>query len=332
MKIVSSNTLCKTYHYYERGSGLRGAVKGLFHKKKLEKTAVNNISFDIEAGEFIGLIGPNGAGKTTLIKMMTGIIQPSSGSIKVLGYEPGKLEDSFKKQYSLVMGQKSQLWWDLPAIDSFNLNKAIYEIPDDYFKKKLEYFIKKFNIESLLNVQVRQLSLGERMKMELISSLLHDPKIIFLDEPTIGLDVIAQKSVREFLKEINKEFGTTIVLTSHYMEDIKNLCSRVIVVNYGKKVYDGDLDVLLNKFKQEKIITVDFQLPVTDKLKFDFSYELIEQEPYKIVMKIPKAHVNTALQKILEQYEVSDINIEEEDISDLIEKIYCSEEIVWKSM
>lgn len=317
--MIDVKALTKQYQYVEKEQGLKGSLAALFTRKKYKKTAVNNFSCKVEKGEFIGLIGPNGAGKTTLIKMLTGILHPTSGEISVFGYNPSKLDDEFKKRFSLVMGQKSQLWWDLPAKDSFMLNKEIYEIADTAFNKKLDFFIEFFNIRDLVNVQVRQLSLGERMKMELISCLLHDPEILFLDEPTIGLDAIAQKNIRQFLQEVNK-LGVTILLTSHYIEDIKHLCKRVIVINQGQKVYDGALESILSRFQEYKVVTITFG-EVTEVL-INHNVKWIEKTPYKITIKIAKTDINKTLQKILFDYDVSDIKIEEEDISNIIEKIY----------
>ena len=320
MNVINVNDLTKVYSYTKKDSGLKGSINALFNRKRLEKVAINGISFKVEKGEFIGLIGPNGAGKTTLMKMLTGIIAPTAGKVEVLGYTPGELKDEFKKKYSLVMGQKSQLWWDLPAIDSFLLNKVIYGVSEKEFKEKMDYFIKIFDIEHLLNVQVRQLSLGERMKMELISCLLHNPEILFLDEPTIGLDVIAQKNIRQFLKDINSKLETTIILTSHYMEDIKHLCKRVMVVNHGQKIYDGKLENILSKYKESKIVTINFEKYTEVDLRYEV--EWIEKGPYKIVIKVQNDMMNKILQTLLENYEIDDILIEEEEISYLIEKIY----------
>jgi ABC-2 type transport system ATP-binding protein len=320
LNAIQVTNAVKVYKYIQKEPGLRGSIKSLLKANRQERYAVKNISFQVEEGEFVGLIGPNGAGKTTLIKLMTGIIHPSSGEINVLGYTPAKLKDGFKKQYSLVTGQKSQLWWDLPAIDSFFLNKAIYEIPDHEFHEKLDHFIDLFGISNLLNVQVRQLSLGERMKMELVSCLLHSPRIIFLDEPTIGLDVIAQKNIRQLLKETNEKLKVTIVLTSHYMEDIKHLCKRVIIINEGQKMYDGNLDDILNKHKESKIVSVQFNQVTVVALGDDV--ELIEHSPYKVAIKVQQDKVCGLIQSLVSKYDIADINIEEESISNLIEKIY----------
>ena len=231
--------------------GLRGSIKSLWKRTYEEKAAVSNLDFTMEEGEFVGLIGPNGAGKTTLTKMLTGIIAPTSGEIQVLGYYPNDLKNEFKKQYAVVMGQKSQLFMELTANDTLRLFKEIYGIGEKEFQETKAYFTEMFEIEELMNVQVRTLSLGERMKMELVVALLHNPKILFLDEPTIGLDAIASRQIRKFLAEVNKERGTSIILTSHYMEDIKTLCGRSVVINHGKKIFDGDTAALFEKIPEK---------------------------------------------------------------------------------
>jgi ABC-2 type transport system ATP-binding protein len=320
MNAIETRNVTRVYHTFEKEEGLKGSLKALFKKKRLTKSAVNDFTFQVEEGEFIGLIGPNGAGKTTLIKMLTGVIHPTSGTVSVLGYTPCELKDAFKKNYAVVMGQKSQLWWDLPAVDSFGLNREIYQIPDVLYRKNLNYFTELFGVEKLLNIQVRNLSLGERMKMELISSLLHNPKVLFLDEPTIGLDAVAQKQVRQFLKEINEQRGVTILLTSHYMEDIRHLCRRTIVINQGGKIYDGPLQQLLDSHKEYKTISVSFTS--NTKVLLEQEVEWLESSPFKVVVKVQKELVRPVLQEIMARYEVDDIAIEEEEIGNVVEKIY----------
>lgn len=245
--VIKTNNLVKTYRRYKKEEGIYGSIKSLWKREYEEKTAVNQIDLSVREGEFVGLIGPNGAGKTTLIKMLTGIIAPTEGEIEVLGYYPNDLKNDFKKQYAVVMGQKSQLFFELTVNDTLRLFKEIYEIPERDFLENKAYFVELFRVRDLLDVQVRTLSLGERMKMELIVALIHNPKVLFLDEPTIGLDVVASEQMRKFLKEINEQKGTTILLTSHYMEDIKALCKRTVVINHGVKVYDGATEDLFQK-------------------------------------------------------------------------------------
>ncbi len=318
-KIITKN-LQKIYHTFEKEEGLKGSIKALFEKKRTDKVAVEQFDLLIKEGEFVGLIGPNGAGKTTLIKMLTGIIRPTSGEASVFGYTPNQLKDDFKKIYALVMGQKSQLWWDLPAVDTFLLNKEIYGIPDKEYRENLGFFSELFNLKDFLKIQVRELSLGERMKMELTAALLHNPKILFLDEPTIGLDAVAQKQMRQFLKEINSAKAVTILLTSHYMEDIKHLCRRTVVINKGRKIYDGSLDTLLEKYQDYRTITISLETEAKIEIK---DAEWIENSGYKAVFKIKKNRVKKILQEILSRYEIDDVKIEEEEIGSVVEKIYA---------
>lgn len=244
--VIKTENLVKMYRRYKKKEGIGGSIASLWKREYEEKKAVNHIDLSVNEGEFIGLIGPNGAGKTTLIKMLTGIIAPTKGSVEVLGFYPNDLKNEFKKQYAVVMGQRSQLFFELTVNDTLRLFKEIYEIPENVFLENKQYFVELFGVRELMDVQVRTLSLGERMKMELMTALLHNPKILFLDEPTIGLDVVASKQIRGFLKSINEEKGTTILLTSHYMEDIRMLCQRTVVINRGVKIYDGATDELFS--------------------------------------------------------------------------------------
>ncbi len=303
-KIIETKDLTKTYRRFQKKEGLRGSIQGLIKREYEEKTAVNSVSLTVSEGEFVGLIGPNGAGKTTLIKMLTGIIAPTGGSIDVLGYYPNDLKNAFKKQYAVVMGQKSQLFMELTVNDTLRLFKEIYEIPEADYRDSREYFAELFGVKDLMNVQVRTLSLGERMKMELIVALLHSPRVLFLDEPTIGLDAVASKQIRKFLKEINHDRGTTILLTSHYMEDIRTLCDRTVVINHGSKIYDGGTEELFGRYQRNKRITAVFDRP-----------------PYRREVEVPKEQVNDALHELM-QYEPKDITIAEDEIGVVVERIY----------
>jgi len=318
--IIKTRNLNKEYKRFEKEPGLKGSVKSLFNRKFISKPAIADFNLSIEEGEFVGLIGPNGAGKTTLIKMLTGIIAPTSGEISVLGYYPNKLENAFKKQYAVVMGQKSQLIFDLTASDTFLLFKEMYEIPNDVYKRSLEMFADLFDARDYLNVQVRTLSLGERMKMELVTALLHNPKILFLDEPTIGLDAPAQRSIRAFLKEVNRRNGTTILLTSHYMEDVRSLCPRSVVVGGGRKVYDGDTGKLFSSYQTRKKVTLQFESETDFFPPEDCT--VLERSPLKAVLSIPKEKSGAILEQAMRDYALSDISIEEEDIGVVVEKIY----------
>jgi len=257
------------------------------------------------------------------VKMLTGIIAPTSGDISVLGYYPNKLENAFKKQYAVVMGQKSQLIFDLTAADTFLLFKEMYEVPSDVYKRNLELFTDLFDAKEYLNVQVRALSLGERMKMELVTALLHNPRVLFLDEPTIGLDAPAQRQIRVFLKEVNQRNGTTILLTSHYMDDVRSLCPRSVVVGNGHKVYDGDTDELFSAYQTHKKVTVQFEGEVV--FSIPDGCELVEQNSHKAVFTIQKEKSGVLLERIMRNYPQSDISVEEEDIGVIVEKIYRGE-------
>ncbi|MDE5951725.1 MAG: ATP-binding cassette domain-containing protein [Acetatifactor sp.] len=250
--VIEAADLSKTYRRFKKKEGIRGSIAGLFKREYEEKAAVSHMDLQVCEGEFVGLIGPNGAGKTTLIKMLTGIIAPTSGKLSVLGFIPNQRRDAFKKQYAVVMGQKSQLFFELTVNDILRLFQAIYEIPEQEFQENKRYFVELFQVQELMDVQVRTLSLGERMKMELMVALLHGPRVLFLDEPTIGLDAIASRQIRNFLKEINREKHTTILLTSHYVEDIRTLCDRAVVVSHGRKFYDGSTAKLFERYRLEE--------------------------------------------------------------------------------
>ena len=320
--VITTKHLTKEYKRFEKEAGLKGSIKSLFRRKYETKTAVSDFDLAIEPGEFVGLIGPNGAGKTTLIKMLTGIIAPTLGEISVLGYYPNKLENAFKKQYAVVMGQKSQLIYDMTAADTFLLFKEMYEVPSDIYKRNMELFTDLFNSKEYLNMQVRTLSLGERMKMELITSLLHNPKVLFLDEPTIGLDAPAQRQIREFLKEVNSKYGTTILLTSHYMDDVRSLCPRSVVIGEGHKVYDGGTEDLFASFQTHKKITLQF----AGELEFTAPEccIVVEANSHKAIIMVPKEQSGRILEQAMRDYPLKDISVEEEDISIVVEKIYRS--------
>jgi len=320
--VIETGGLCKTYRLFEKEPGLKGSVKSLFDRKYVLKHAVVDFDLNITAGEFVGLIGPNGAGKTTLVKMLTGIIAPTSGRISVLGYYPNKLMNAFKKQYAVVMGQKSQLFFELTPSDTFRLFKELYAIPDGEYKKNLSMFTELFGVESLLNVQVRTLSLGERMKMELIAALLHNPGVLFLDEPTIGLDAVAQRQIRGFLSEVNKSKATTIILTSHYMEDVRSLCPRSVVINGGLKVYDGGTAELFESYMTHKKITVT--LGSEGDVALPESAAILEKCPNKVVFMAEKEESSVILSRIFQSHAVADVTVEEEDIGRVVERIYAN--------
>ena len=320
MDIIKTAGLTKNYRRFKKQAGIIGSIKGLIRREYEVKQAVSNLDLTIGEGEFVGLIGPNGAGKTTLVKMLTGIIAPTCGTLSVLGYYPNDLEHELKQQYAVVMGQKSQLFFELTVEDTLRLFKEIYGLPEAEYQVSRDYFVNLFQVQDLMHVQVRTLSLGERMKMELIAALLHNPKIIFLDEPTIGLDAVASKQIRGFLAEINERKGTTIILTSHYMEDIKALCKRSIVINHGCKIYDGDTEKLFEQYQKYKKITVTFQVP-TSLPKLESEARIMEQTPYKKVIMVPKENAAVLLGELMSLMP-SDISVEEEEIGTVVERIY----------
>src|SRR5215831_14413079 len=256
MPAIEVSKLTKAFRTYKKQPGFAGAVRGVFRRKYEQTLAVQDVSFSIEPGELVGFLGPNGAGKTTTLKMLAGLLYPSSGSAQVLGYVPWERDDGYRRQFALLLGQKNQLWWDLPARESLELNAQIYGIPAQVMERRVGAMSELLAVRDKLNVSVRELSLGERMKMELIASLLHQPKVLFLDEPTIGLDVVSQKSVREFLKQYNAREKTTILLTSHYMADIKELCKRVIIIDHGAIFFDGLLSDVIDRFADFKLVTI----------------------------------------------------------------------------
>ena len=301
-------------------------MKGLFKREFEETAAAKDISFTITEGEFVGFLGPNGAGKTTTLKMLSGLIYPTSGTARVAGYDPTKRENAYRRLFALVLGQKNQLWWDLPAIESFTLLRAIYGIPADQFKTTLDELVDLLEVRPKLNVMVRELSLGERMKMELIAALLHRPRVLFLDEPTIGLDVISQKNVRQFLREYNRKHRVTILLTSHYMADIKELCERVIVIHKGAKIYDGALDRLeAGTGTRKKILTFlpgDASFPETWTSKHGETKR--DATTGKFTVCTPSDTIVAVSQEILSTGPVADITIEDVPLEDIIAELFAT--------
>lgn len=320
--IIEVKNLCKTYEFTEKEPGFKNSIKNLFKAEKKIKEAVKDISFKIEEGELIGFLGPNGAGKTTTLKMLSGILTPTSGQINVMGFEPIKRQKEYKMQFAFVMGQKSQLWWDLPPMESFLLNKKIYEVDDATFKESLDEMIEVLDVKEVVNKQVRQLSLGERMKCELIAALIHNPKVLFLDEPTIGLDVVAQKKIRDFIKKYNEKRKTTIILTSHYMEDIVQLCKRIVIINLGKIVYDGPLDDLMAKYASCKKVTIYLE-EETNKKELEKFGKVSSFDPVKAEFEVSRETVKDFMSKILaSDMGIKDIDINEEDIESVIRNIF----------
>ncbi len=321
--IISVKNLSKHFQVYKKEPGLMGSFKSLFVRNYETVKAVNDVSFDIAEGEIIGFIGQNGAGKTTTLKMLSGLLYPSTGEVSVLGFNPWDRKPEFQKQFALIMGQKNQLWWDLPAIESFLLNKAIYEIPDKQFDETLEKLSTLLEVKDVLQIQVRKLSLGQRMKCELIAALLHNPKVLFLDEPTIGLDVVMQKTLRDFIKEYNKQFGATIILTSHYMDDVKELCERVIIIDHGTKVYDGNLNKIIEKYARNKILSLNFTENITEKELQTYG-QIKSFDDTQATLLVQRSEATKIAAKLLNKYKINDLNIEEVPIEAIIREIFSS--------
>src|SRR6266576_281788 len=320
MPMIETSGLTKVYRTYRKERGLWGSIKGLGKRRYDETRAADHVSFNIEEGEFVGFLGPNGAGKTTVLKMLSGLLNPTSGDARVLGFVPWERHNEMKRQFSLLMGQKNALWWDLPAQESLELNRAIYGIGRDRFNKVVGGLAELLEVTHKMNVMVRELSLGERMKMELISALIHEPRVLFLDEPTIGLDVVSQKRVREFLRTYNKEHRIVTLLTSHYMQDIEELTHRVLVIDHGKIFFDGPLDEIVDRFAVYKIVSLTFDKQVTR----DFSAfgEITEQTPVSVQLKVPRAKVTETCRKLLQACDVSDINVQEVPVEDVIRQLF----------
>ena len=323
--MIEVENLTRVFRTYRKKPGFWGGVKGLFHREFVETAAANQISFSIPEGAFVGFLGPNGAGKTTTLKMLSGLIYPTSGTARVAGFDPTRRENAYRRIFALVLGQKNQLWWDLPASESFVLLRHIYDLPAAQFQETLDELVTLLGVKDKLNVMVRELSLGERMKMELIAALLHRPRVLFLDEPTIGLDVVSQRAVRTFLRDYNRPYRVTILLTSHYMADIKELCERVIVIDKGRKIYDGALDRLEagngSRVKIFRFIPRDLAaFPETWKS----AYGETTRDPAdgRFTVRVPLTHVVAVSQEILTAGTVADITIEDVPLEDVIAELF----------
>ena len=321
MSIVEVSQLRKFYSVFKKEPGLAGSFKSIFKRQYEEVKAVSDISFNIEEGELVGFIGPNGAGKTTTLKCLSGLLYPDSGFVSVLGFQPWERKPEFQKQFALVMGQKNQLWWDLPPMETFLLNKEIYEVPNKQFKKTLDELVEILDVEDILKIQVRKLSLGQRMKCELIAALLHSPRVLFLDEPTIGLDVVMQKKIRDFIKEYNQRYKATVILTSHYMGDVKELCERVMIIDKGQLVFDGALEKIIKKYVEHKLISV----VLSEKVEMKKLKEIGEVKEFAyphVDFEVKKQQTSTLAAKILEELPVADLNIEEPPIEEIIRDLF----------
>jgi ABC-2 type transport system ATP-binding protein len=327
MPVIEIQALTKNFRTYKKEPGFKGAVKGLWRRKYETVQAVKEIAFQIEAGELVGFVGPNGAGKTTTLKMLAGLLYPTSGSARVLGYTPWERPDGYRRQFALLLGQKNQLWWDLPARESLELNSKIYNIPAARFEKTAAELTEMLGVKDKLNIMVRELSLGERMKMELIAALLHQPKVLLLDEPTIGLDVVSQKTVRDFLRHHNTTQKTTILLTSHYMADIEALCERVIIIDRGTIFFDGRLTEVLDRFADFKLITIHYagtnNGALTDGQKFG---EIVEQSAASVQFKVKRERVIPVCKALLDELPVKDIDIQEVPIEEVVRQIFAGQQ------
>jgi ABC-2 type transport system ATP-binding protein len=321
MAVVEVKKLRKDYQVHKKEPGLWGSVRSVFSRKYETVRAVDGVSFEVGEGELVGFIGPNGAGKTTTLKVLSGLLYPTDGWVSVLGFRSWEREELFQKQFSLVMGQKNQLWWDLPAMETFILNKEIYEISEENYKKTLGELVELLEVKDILKVQVRKLSLGQRMKCELIAALLHSPKVLFLDEPTIGLDVVMKKKMRDFIKVYNKRYKATILLTSHYMGDVKELCERVMVIDEGKIGFDGKLSDLVRKYASEKVLRVVFSEEVDARKLADMGKVTSFSFP-EAVIEVPRKKVSKVAAEVLENFEVADLNVEEVAIEDIIREVF----------
>lgn len=316
--------LTKTYKTYKKAPGFRGAVRGLYKREYETTHAAKDVTFSVNEGELVGFLGPNGAGKTTTLKMLAGLLYPTAGSAKVLGYVPWERRDGYRRQFALLLGQKNQLWWDLPARESLELNSKIYGIARPDFERSVAEMTEMLDCKDKLNVMVRELSLGERMKMELIASLLHQPRVLFLDEPTIGLDVISQKTVRNFLREHNARRKTTILLTSHYMADIQELCERVIIIDHGALFFDGKLNDVIDRFADFKLITIQMEGgAAVERAMLDQCGEVVEQGAAEIKLKVKRDRVIPVCKQLLDILPVKDIDIQEVPIEDIIRQLFA---------
>lgn len=321
--VITISQLAKHYQVPEREGGLKAAVASLFNRKYKTVKAVDGISFNIEPGEVVGFLGPNGAGKTTTLKMLSGLLHPTSGDVRVMGHEPRHRSHDYLRQITLVMGNRNQLTWDLPALDSFDLQRAVYGIPMDQFKVARDEFIELLDLKDLVTKPVRNLSLGERMKMEIVAALLHRPKVLFLDEPTIGLDVTMQRRIRVFLAEYNRRYNATVLLTSHYMADVEALCKRVIVIHHGRILFDGDLSTLVKQFSSYKTLSLTLQNPEIDLSKYG---EVVSKEDGRVTLRVPKAQTSQVTARLLSDLQVDDLTVEDAPVDDVIDQVFSQKE------
>ncbi|MCE0499647.1 MAG: ATP-binding cassette domain-containing protein [Methylacidiphilales bacterium] len=321
---IKVHKLIKIYRTYQKEAGFWGAIKGLAHRRYKETAAANEVSFTVQEGELVGFLGPNGAGKTTVLKMLSGLLYPTRGEASVLGYIPWHRQNDFKRQFALILGQKNQLWWDLPASESLELNRVIYGLDASAAQKTIDELTELLDVRDKLDVMVRELSLGERMKMELIAALLHRPRVLFLDEPTIGLDVVSQKKVREFLREYTSRNRITTLLTSHYMQDIEELCERVIIIDHGRVFFDGALQDIIDRLATHKILTLSRRkgLPQADFAAYG---EVLEKSPTEVRLKIARPRIIPASRDLIATLDVDDFTVEDVPIEDIIREVFTEQ-------
>jgi ABC-2 type transport system ATP-binding protein len=322
MAVVDVKQLSKTFYVPEREAGLAAAAKGLLRRRNREVRAVDAISFEIEQGEVVGFLGPNGAGKTTTLKMLSGLLYPTGGEARVLGHLPARREKDFLRRITLVMGNRNQLQWDLPALDSFELNRAIYRLRREDFVRMRDELIELLDVGDLIRKPVRNLSLGERMKVEIVGSLLHRPLVLFLDEPTIGLDITMQRRIRSFVAEYNRRHEATVLLTSHYMADVVALCRRVIVIHHGQILFDGDLSQLGQRFAAYKTIAVDLLDGGGDLAGYG---EVVDRDGDRVTLRVPKADTARVTARLLAEQQIADLTVEDPPIEDVIEIVFAQE-------
>ena len=324
--VIEVRGLSKTYRTYRKEPGLRGALRGLVSRAFEEVHAARDVTFSVREGEFVGFLGPNGAGKTTTLKMLAGLLHPTAGEARVLGFVPWERADGYRRQFALLLGQKNQLWWDLPASESFALNARIYGIPRAEAERRVAELAGLLDVAHKLGTMVRELSLGERMKCELIAALLHRPRVLFLDEPTIGLDVVSQRRVREFLREYNARHRTTILLTSHYMADIEALCPRVVLIDHGRLFFDGPLEALIARFAQHKLLTIHTETACPAECDLSRWGEVVERGANEVKLKVPRTRVVAVCKALLDELPVSDLDISEVPVEEVIRQLFAREE------
>jgi ABC-2 type transport system ATP-binding protein len=323
---IETKRLRKEYRVHKKEPGLVGSVRGLFRREYRTIEAVKDVNIRIAPGELVGFIGPNGAGKTTTLKMLSGLLYPTSGQATVLGHTPWKRQKAFLKQFSLIMGQKAQLWWDLPLYDSLLLQRDIYEMDEADFKESLAELTELLDLEPFLKVQVRKLSLGQRMRGELAAAFIYRPKVLFLDEPTIGLDIIVQKKIRHFIQEYNTRHNATIILTSHYLDDVRELCKRIIIIDRGTVMYDGSTTELIRKHVDHKRIVLTFQKEVQEKDLHEFG-RIVSYKPQQAVLQVPRQETTKYAAAMLSKLPVEDISIEEPSLENVVRELFTGEDV-----